>query len=237
MSTLSELEFLLVSSDYATLTAVSAAVKKYEAKLGFAPTAEAARDYLERKKIDGVFVDMQVTGALQLIEAVRKGSSNAKAAIFACIQNAKETTAALNAGANFALRAPLSVDAVALHITIAKEIMLRERRRYFRHPVNLPVILNDGEAEQHGRIVNLSEGGMAVRGWKALKHSSSIEFAFELAAGAELKGKGLVAWTNAEGMSGILFQSLHGMGRGHLEAWLTAREQLSPRQEESGRQE
>ncbi len=166
MSSLIELEFLLVSNDYATLTAVSGGVKKYGAKFALVPTAEAARDYLERKKIDGVFVDMQVPGALELIEAVRKGVSNGKAAIFACVQSAKESTATLNAGANFLLRAPLSAEGVALHITIAKDIMLRERRKYFRHPVNLPVSLKDGETEQHARIVNLSEGGMAVRAGK-----------------------------------------------------------------------
>jgi response regulator RpfG family c-di-GMP phosphodiesterase len=229
MSTLSELEFLLVSNDYATLTAVSGGVKKYQAKLVLVPTTEAARDYVERKKIDGIFVDMQVPAAQELIEAVRKGASNGKAAIFACIQNARETTAALNSGANFAIRAPLSVEGVALHITIAKEIMLREKRRYFRHPVNLPVTLKDGEAEQRGRITNLSEGGMAIRAGKPLKHAATIEFWFELALGAEISGKGLVAWASSEGLAGILFQTLHGMGQGHLGVWLTAREQLSPR--------
>lgn len=78
MSTLTELEFLLVSNDYATLTAVSGGMKKYGAKFSLVPTAEAARDYLERKKIDGVFVDMQVSGTLELIEAIRKGPQTAK---------------------------------------------------------------------------------------------------------------------------------------------------------------
>lgn len=233
MSTLSELEFLLISNDYATLTAVSGGVKKYGAKFALVPSAHAGRDYLDRKKIDGLFLDMQIPGALQLIESVRKGSSNAKAAIFACVQNARETTATLNAGANFVLRAPLTVDSVALHITIAKDVMLRERRRYFRHPVNLPVTLKDGEAEQHARIVNLSEGGMAVRSGKPMRHKLGIEFKFELAPGAEINGKGLIAWTSSEGMAGILFQTLHGMGHGHLGAWLTARERLMAKPEET----
>jgi PilZ domain-containing protein len=226
MSTLAELEFLLVSNEYATLTAVSGGVKKYGAKFALVPTAEAGREYLERKKIDGVFVDTQVAGALELIEAVRRGPSNAKAAIFVCVKSSRETTAALNAGANFVLKSPLTIDSVALHITIAKEIMLRERRRYFRHPVNRPITLRNGGAEQLGRVTNLSEGGMAVRGSKPLKHAVGVEFEFELGLGAELHGKGLVAWTSSDGMAGILFQTLHGMGRGHLEAWLTAREQL-----------
>lgn len=233
MSTLSELEFLLVSSDYRTLTAVSGGVKKYEAKMGLVPTSEAAREYLERKKIDGIFVDMQLAGAMQLIEAVRKGPSNSKAAIFACVQAARETTGALNAGANFVLRAPLSVEAVALHITIAKELMLQERRRYFRHPVNFPMTLKHRETEQQARITNLSEGGMAIHGAKDLRRGESMEFWFDLDFAAAISGKGLVAWTNSEGAAGILFQALHGMGRGHLGAWLTAREQLSTRVEKN----
>jgi hypothetical protein len=178
-----------------------------------------------------VFVDMQVSETLELIEAIRKGSSNGKVAIFACVQNAGETTATLNAGANFVMRTPLTVEGVALHITIAKDIMLRERRRYFRHAVNLPVTLKDGEGEQRARVVNLSEGGMAVRAARGLKQWTVIEFALELALGMDLSGKGQVAWTSSEGMAGILFQTLHGMGRGYLEAWLAGREQLSRKPE------
>ncbi len=232
MSMLTELEFLLVSNDYATLTAVSGGMKKYGAKFGLVPTAEAAREFLERRRIDGLFVDMQVSGALELIEAVRKGTSNAKAAIFACVQSAGETTATLNAGANFVLHAPLNVDSVALHITIAKEIMLKEKRRYFRHAVNLAVTLKDGEGEQRGRIVNVSEGGMAVRAARGLKQRTVMEFALELSLGVEISGKGQVAWTNSEGMAGILFQTLHGMGRGYLGAWLAGREGLSRKTKE-----
>jgi hypothetical protein len=79
----------------------------------------------------------------------------------------------------------------------------------------------------HGRIVNLSEGGMAIRAGKPLKHETVIEFAFELAYEAEISGKAHVAWTSTEGMAGVLFQTLHGMARGHLGSWLTAREQLA----------
>src|SRR2546429_5543742 len=51
----------------------------------------------------------------------------------------------------------------------SKELLLREQRRYFRHPVNLPVTLKAGEAEQQARMTNLSGGGMAVRTVKPLK--------------------------------------------------------------------
>ena len=226
MTSLSELEFLLVSNDYATLTAVSGGVKKYGARFTVVPTAEAARDYIDRRKIDGVFVDLEIPGALDLIHIVRKGTSNSRAVIIACVSSPKESTAALNAGANFLLRKPVNVEGVALHLTIAKDILLRERRRYFRHPVNLPVILKDAQGERHAKITNLSEGGMAVRTAQPLKYSSVIDFSFDFPLGGSLSGKGQVAWTNTEGLAGIFFQSFDDNRRSHLEAWLMAREQL-----------
>jgi DNA-binding response OmpR family regulator len=139
------LEFVLVSSDYALMQAVSKAVKKFGAKFVLVPTAHEASECLNRRKIDGVFVDMEVPGALGLIESTRKGTSNSKAVILACLINAKESTQILAVGANFLLRKPLTEDGVAMYIIISKELLLREQRRYFRHPVNLPVTLKEGE--------------------------------------------------------------------------------------------
>jgi len=226
MSPLSELEFVLVSNDYATMNAVSAGVRKYGAKFILVPTADAARDCLNRRKIDAVFVDLEVPEALAVIEGIRKGTANNKAVIFACISHANENTRALNAGANFLLRKPLNEDSIAVHITVAQEVMARERRRYFRHVVNLAVVLKDGEVEQHARMTNVSEGGMAVRTARALKLSSVIDFEFDLPQGANVRGKGQVAWMNTEGMAGIILQILHGKGREHLETWLSTQEQL-----------
>lgn len=220
------LEFVLVSNDYSTVSAVSKGVEKYGGRFVLVPDAEAARDYLNRRKTDGVFVDLEVPGVLALIESIRKGTSNSKVMIFACGRSSKEYTSTLNAGANFLLRKPVSLDSVALHITIAKDLLAREQRRYFRHPVNLPVLLKEGETEQRARMTNLSEGGMAVHTVKTLRHSANVEFGFELPIGVRINGKGRVAWTNAEGMAGIVVQAHDGKGKEYLEAWLMAREQL-----------
>lgn len=221
-----ELEFVLVSSDYATMNAVSESVKKYGGKFVLMPEAGAARDYLNRRKTDAVFVDLEVPGALGLIESIRKGTSNSNVVIFACGRSSKEYTSTLNAGANFLLRKPVGMDSVTLHITIAKELLVRERRRYFRHAVNLLVLLKEGEVEQHVRMTNLSEGGMAVHTVKPLRHFGVVDFGFELPLGVTIKGKGQVAWTNATGMAGIALQTCEGKGKEYLEGWLIAQEQL-----------
>ena len=209
------LEFVLVSSDYATMQAVSKAVKKFGSKFVLVPTAHEARECLNRRKIDGLFVDMGVPGALGLIESTRKGASNNKAVIFACL-----------VGANFLLRKPLTEEGVGMHITISKELLLRERRRYFRHTVNLPVTLKEAAAEQQARITNLSGSGMAVRTAKPLKQGAVLDFTFELSTGARITARGQVAWVNTEGMAGIILQTVRGKGSEQLDAWLAAREQL-----------
>lgn len=221
-----ELEFVLLSNDYATMTAVSGGVKKCGAKFSLVPSAKAARDCFSRRKVDGIFVDTTVTGALELIEGIRKGTSNCKAVIFACIRSMNESTATLNAGANFLLRQPLNADNVALHINSSKELLESERRRYFRHAVNLPVTLSDGKVEYRARMTDLSENGMAIQTVKPLKVSSMVEFTFELSFGGCVSGKGRVAWTNTQGAAGIFLQMIRGSGREHLEAWLESRERL-----------
>src|SRR5690349_5468047 len=184
------LEFVLVSSDYALMQSVSKAVKKYGAKFVLVPTAHEARECLNRRKVDGVFVDMEVPGALGLIESTRKGTSNSKAVIFACLVNAKESTQILAVGANCLLRKPLTEDSVAKHITISKELLVREQRRYFRHPANHPVTLKEGELDQQARITNLSGGGLAVRTVKPLKHGVVLDFMFELSLGVRISARG-----------------------------------------------
>ncbi len=225
MSSLPTLDFMLVSDDYPLLTAVSAGVKKFGAVLSFVPSSESARNCLGRRKIDAVFVDHEVSGALQLIESIRKGTSNSKAVIFACVADSKASTRALSAGANFVLKKPVTADDVTAHITIAKDLMMSEHRRYFRHPVNLHVLLKDEHGQQQGKMTNLSEGGMTIRTATPLKHSSLIEFAFDLSFGINLTGKGQVAWTNTESMAGIIFRFFLGTGQDQLKAWLDAREQ------------
>jgi len=229
-----ELEFVLVSGDYALMTAVSKGVKKMDAKFILVPTAHEARECLNRRKIDGVFVDMEVPGALGLIESTRKGSSNNKAVIFACGGRARESAQILSVGANFLLRKPVSEDSVTMHITISKDLLERERRRYFRHAVNLTVTLNDGTTQQQARMTNLSGGGMAVRAAKPLKHGTVLDLAFELSMGMRVSGKGQVTWVNAEGLAGIVLQTLRGKGKEMLEHWLTAREQVANKELPAG---
>lgn len=221
------LEFLLVSNNFTTLTAVTEGLKQLRASFGFVPNSDSAQRYIERRRLDGIFVDLEVPGALDLIQSIRQGSSNRLAVVFACVPNDKGSPSTLVPGANFLLEKPLTVESVVSHTTAAQEMMARERRRYFRHPLNLSVSLKADEVDQLARMTNLGEGGMAVQVLKRLIYSSLVEFSFELPFGQPIAGKGMVAWANSEGLTGIKFQFLRGNGQEVLEDWLANRQRIS----------
>jgi len=113
-----------------------------------------------------------------------------------------------------------------MHITISKDLLEQERRRYFRHAVNLAVSLSDGTSEQQARMTNLSGGGMAVRLTKPVKRGTALDFAFELAPGMRVSGKGELTWVNSEGVAGIALQMLRGKGKHLIDGWLAAQENI-----------
>lgn len=230
MSTLEAFEFLLVSTDYQTLTVVTQSTKQFGSNLGFAPTIELAHDYMERRRVDGIFVDMDIPGAQELIHAVREGAANKSTVVFACMPSGTVSPIVPVSGANIIMQRPLSEESVVSHIVAARDMMSRERRRYFRHPISVPVFLTADKKEQRGMLTDISEGGMAARLLTTVRCPSVVEFSFELSPGEEISGKGLVAWANNQGMIGVKFQFLRGNGTDVLRAWINQRQSASPSQ-------
>jgi hypothetical protein len=226
------LEFLLVSTDYKTLSAVNGGLKQCGAVLDFVPTTDSALQFIGRRRIDGIFVDLAVSGALDLILSVREGSSNRHAVIFACAHSATEAAPALGAGANFVVHEPITAGSVRAHVTASRNVMVRERRRYFRHAVSLPVSLTVHAIEHRATITNISEGGMAVRVTRPLEAGSIlsvIDFAFELDSGPTVSGRGQITWANNEGLMGVTFHFLRGKGQDDLLTWFSERQGVLPK--------
>lgn len=218
------LEFLLVSNHYPTLTAVADGLRQIGASLDFAPTSEAARDYVERRKVDGVIVDLDVPGAHDFIRSIRQGIANRGATVFACMPSDNKSPVALVAGASFLLQRPLTPESVASQVAAAQKVMSQERRRFFRVAVSLPVFLTANGIEQRAMLTTVGEGGMAAFVVQPVEPSRMIDFVFDLSPGGTIAGKGSVAWANNEGMIGIKFQFLRGDGEEILKSWLRDRQ-------------
>src|SRR5579872_7122383 len=70
------LEFLVVSADIAAYKAIASAVQKIGGAVHYTSTVSTAKAYVVRRKIDGIFLDMDMEGATDLIHDIRQGNSN-----------------------------------------------------------------------------------------------------------------------------------------------------------------
>ena len=226
MTLTTRLELLLVSNDYATLTTVKTAAARLGAGLACMADSEAGCDYIGRRKIDGILLDLEMPAWQQVLDALRLGTSNRFAVVFACTGNRLDGKEARGRGAHSVLPKPLGVDDVVSHVQSVRDLMIRERRRYFRHQVYLPLTLTVNGAEQHALITNISEGGMAVRVTQTLECPSLVDFSFQLRAGPTIRGGGNVAWRDSEGTVGIGFQFFRDDGKDQLLTWIRNQERL-----------
>lgn len=218
------LEFLLVSSESVTVSAVQTALKEIGAHVACAPTVENARELITTCKVDGVILDVDIKSALDLIARMRQ-SKNARAFAFVCVKNDAEEAVALKGGATALLTKPLTVKAIFAKIGSFKSIIASERRRYRRHDVTLPVVITLGEIGYPGIVENISQGGMAVRLPCLLPGSSIVEFSFDLESGTTVEGGAQLRWANRDGLVGMEFRTIPLKSKDDLMSWL--REQAS----------
>ncbi len=218
-----DLEFLVVCRDDAVFQTVVDAIHQVKGRLKCSPSAATARDYVSWRKVDGIFVDMNVPGALELIRRARGASPNRSSTVFACAGSSTDTQLAIGAGANYILHRPMLPARIARVFSVAVDRMVAEQRRHLRYPLMVPVELTMNERQVESTMSNLSEGGMAI--WSLYYHvpGSAIQFAFEIPFGGLVRGDGEVAWTNADGLAGIRFRALSDQAHAHLSAWVARR--------------
>jgi c-di-GMP-binding flagellar brake protein YcgR len=105
--------------------------------------------------------------------------------------------------------------------------MERERRRYFRHPVEMPVtIVFDQGQEMKATTTNVSEGGMALAVTGKLPGGRISKVIFTLPGlTLPLDPKAESAWADGAGRVGVRFLEMPKTSKQHLEKWLV--EQLA----------
>ena len=222
------LTLLLVSPSEAVSKLIARAAAEIKASLNVAPEFAAAEEFLRRRRLDAVIVDFDLDAAGHFTASIRAGNSNKLAVIFACLSSAPQKQRALTAGANFVLQKPLSFEHVAEMLLAAREIMLRERRRYFRHPLYVPIAVMHDSQEHRLTTLNLSEGGAAIRVHHPFNAGTLVGFRFALPTGLDIEGRGEVVWSNDDGAIGLRFHSVKNEGKAHLMRWLEDQQEELP---------
>ncbi len=220
------LDSLLISRDAALLGVLRPALEKISVDVQVSADSRTGNDLLAKEKFDAVIIDCDdLENGFALLKTLRQTQSNAKSVAFAVVNGKTTTQEAFQWGANFVLQKPLTPLHAARCFNAALNFMVRERRRYFRHPVDMPLRISLPNAqEMTGAATNVSEGGMAIRIVGKLPKDGDGKFAFTLpGTSTSLELKGQIAWSDGSGHAGIRFLEVPQSSQYQLEKWLTDR--------------
>lgn len=225
------LEALVVSRDPDTLRVIRSALGKLEIRVEVCTGAEAASEILAAKKFDAIIVDCDdMHGGVGVLQQVRRELSNKASVTFAILNGLTDVRTAFQMGAGFVLQKPITTTNALRSFHAAYGLMHRERRRYFRLPVEIPVTLSTGHSQEMKVMAsNLSEGGMAVQAASSLPGDvARVKFSLP-GTDITLSPKAELAWSDASGRGGIRFLELTSTAREQLEKWLLEKmEQREP---------
>ncbi len=228
------LDSLLISGDAALLGVLRPALENVSVDVQVCAKSKPGNDLLAKRKYDAVIIDCDdLPEGVDLLRALRRTQSNAQTVAFAVVNGKTTTQEAFHSGANFVLQKPLTPLHATRCLNAALNFMLREQRRYYRHPVEIPLRIALGhDQELAATTTNVSEGGMAIRITGSLLQGAQAQFRFTLpGANISLELKGQVAWADGTGHAGIRFVEVPQSSQYQLEQWLTdlLREELPAR--------
>ncbi len=125
----------------------------------------AAISLLNRQKFEAVIADLESDEDAGLLMArMHLSAANRTAVSFAITSAPRQSLPSARPDATFVLQRPLSVDSIRATFRAAFGMLVRERRRYFRCPVEVNVFVRREDFEELPcAAANISEGGMAIR--------------------------------------------------------------------------
>jgi CheY-like chemotaxis protein len=219
------LESIVVSTDWQTIGVLSSVLNNLHISVAVDADPQTAQRRLTRAKYDAVIVDCEVAGGKDLLHQLR-GCDSSKAAVPMAVIGGQLDLPALSAlGARFAFCKPVSLEQAVRTLSAARNLMLHGRLRYFRQPLENPVVLTFSDRRRmDAMLTNLSHGGAAVRTAQALPASSPVRVRFDLpGTDTFVEARAEVAWSDQRGRAGIRFLEIPERLQRNLEQWLAGR--------------
>jgi CheY-like chemotaxis protein len=221
---------LLASADPVTIQQFSHALQELSISPDVCQEVLASIRLLNHRKFDAVIVDLQLGEQSGLIlDEVHLSPSNRTAVTFAISGSDAEGTA-FRKRSEFVFERPLSTQSIRNTLKPAYGLILRERRRYFRCPISIPVtILRQSAPEVRCYSVNISDGGMAVNTSDPLSPGEDVQVQFTLPDHkVPFVAESRICWWKS-GHLGIRFVSLSQEHESELRGWLSQKlEEMLP---------
>jgi CheY-like chemotaxis protein len=216
---------LLVSGDTQTIDTLCHFMERMAMHVEVCSDISSATRKLCRGKFEAVVVDFKNPAeTLELIKTPREMTSHKGVVVLAILNSSNDMPDAFRAGANFALVRPLLTPILMRTLRAAYPLMVQERRRYYRCPVQLPIHISGVSRDFVGKSVNISEGGMALITSVPLRVGENINLRLTL-PGAEGTAtmSSEVCWTDNAGRVGLVFVEVPATVLEQLQTWLAGR--------------
>jgi len=214
---------LLVSADPVTIQQFSLALRELSILPDACQDAASAALLLKRRKFDAVIVDLQLGGQSgHILDEASLSPSNRTAVTFGIEDNDAEVTSPFRKKSQFVFERPLSAESIHKTLKPAYGLILRERRRYFRYPVSIPVIIRSESMQQVScNSVNISGGGMALSTQVPLLPGENVRVQFTLPDHTvPLFAESTICWSKT-GQMGVRFVSISDARESELQVWLS----------------
>ncbi|HEY3927086.1 MAG TPA: PilZ domain-containing protein [Candidatus Koribacter sp.] len=214
------LEVLFVPRKAETLAVVRRAAETLDLNLNICSDAEEVERLLFCHRYDGVILDHDERTE-SILRALRQSpSSRGAIAIDVHDENVNlQTVFAL--GANFEIVCPLTVDRARRTLQLAIGLMLLGRRRYYRHPVDIPAQIMVNGVASNGWISNVSEQGIGLRSDTIQFCAGPVECTFTLPDNSSRVAlDATVVWGDKAGQAGCRIDNI-AIGREQYIDWLS----------------
>ncbi len=225
MINFAEIRALLVSPDSAMASLFSEVFDEIGVATCSCANEGQAAEALSDSKFEALVLDFDnLSPAVPFIRSVRESSSSRDAIVFAVATEMAARQRAFADGANFAFERPFLVPQIKQALQTAYSLMLRDRRRYFRCPIECPIKLTRKDGfDVEGTTINISGRGAAVKIPAPLEAGELLSLSFKVPeADLSVDAFGSVVWDDKHGKAGITFECT-SFDVGHrLAAWLDA---------------
>ncbi len=222
------LQALLVSKDEPTAETLIQVLTQFGVAVDRSNDADVAVSRLLEERFDQVIVDFDDReAASQLLEACRGlvGPDRKPPVTVALLHDASQIRSILGAGTHFILTKPVTTEQAQTTLRAATALLKRERRQSSRIAVQAEASIRiDDSNTVEGILLDLSTGGLDVLTAKPLSSGTLVRVSFQLPeGGAGIEGDAEVAWSTANGQTGLRFLDMDAKMRDELSEWLAAR--------------
>ncbi len=165
-------------------------------------------------------VDSATNGA-EMLPIVKRESVNRELVIFAA-GNERTPDSIISLGASVAMKKPVSIELARRHLRDALLITDGERRQFNRVAARGSMqMLSSSDGKIDGELVNIGEGGVALKLSRVPKERATVEVVFTLPGDTvEIHAAGKISWADPIGNVGVRFGALDPNFRYRLSDWI-----------------